>query len=113
VRGRMRIGTQSTELEYVILMSPSMANTFNPTGKQKIQTVFSSKLIMSGGAIPDTDQKHKATLLFERQTVQAVQIDSINGDFAYRITPPALGKGQTMPVSLEIINDIEEFGVLA
>lgn len=111
IRSNLTVGNQTVTVEYTLLMTGAVAQTFNPYGKAKLQTYFSSALEYIGKQIGVSAFNHSALWRFAKQTVTAVQIDSIDNLFAYRITPQPLALGLVMPVELIVTNDVAAYGV--
>jgi hypothetical protein len=112
IRGSLEIGTQQVTCEYILLMSPDVATTFNPFGKARLQSYFSTELLYQGSQIGAGPEKHQALFRFARQVVSAVAIAPIEGLAAYRVTAQPLALGQQMPVTLEVINDVASYTAL-
>lgn len=107
VRGSYPLGDQNASFEFVVLIDTTV--TLDPFAKQVAQTELSAELIATGGAIGATTKVHKATLKINKMTYKTVQIDSLGGINVWRISAPPLAIGQTMPVSLEVENDVASY----
>ena len=105
----MSVGSQVVAVGYVIVVSPELAQGFNPDNRIETQLPFSSELSYLGGQIPGTNQFYTATFRYPKQTVTALSIGNNNGLEEYQINPEPLALNFDSPVEIEIINDIPDF----
>lgn len=109
IRGSYPLGEQEATFEFVVMI----AEALDPFSKMIAQTQLSAELIATGGTISGTTKVHKSTLKVNKMTYKTVQIDNLGGMNVWRISAPPLALGQTMPVSLEVENDVASYTSLS
>lgn len=108
VRGKCEIGDWTVQFNFTALFNDS----YDPIPKMKTMETISGRLDYVGKPIVDAIA-HKASFILNAANIADIEHAPQDGDNAWRITTEPLALGQVMPVSIEVINDVESYTTIS
>jgi len=106
IRGKNEIGDQQVQFNFTILMD----DVYDAYTKMQTMATISAQLDFEGAVIATT-YKHKASFKLNAANIVDVEHVSVDGDNGLRITTEPLAIGQIMPVSIVVVNNVEDYTV--
>lgn len=108
VRGSCEIGEQQASFSFTMLMDDSYA------AQAKMQTLesISADLKYTGKTITGA-HKHYALFKLLAANITEIAHTVVDGKNAWRVTTEPLAQGQTLPLVLEVVNNVESYTVAA